>query len=793
MVQGPQPAQPAGIGSAQRLTKPPVPVERESPSAVGDDARIAVAASGSARTEKSTTGKSTSEDVVAAATETGKAGAIARNQEQRAELGRAETMLQIALEAYEAIGTVYGGLQALAELAGNENLTDEERATLNAAFQNLKQDIGIIVESTFFDGDNIFNGGIGPDGETVIGLSAVRPSGASSDRRIPPSPMLEKRDGFKELHLLTVASAGVARADTENAAEIVRSLGDSIALRQDGLRRIQASEIEPDRIPGDNAAPFGVAEHARNLSLSVADNILVGGAVPFQDKADRMRHILELANGGRPPETAVTPKTPVLALALKTAVLLTQQSGAEVRGLTNALLQGGEARPIAETLLKTTDMASNTTGLASNTTGSAPKATDMVSTVMVDPAETASKVPAAQTDYHAPSDGGPVIIQAENIQAEGQENGAGKEVAIPSMLVSDPSPGMAGPTMATPSAGPAAPVTMEAGVPEAVRNPGRSFERDSAVHLPATTKMPVEAGVGNIAAPYHKGAVTPVGGGAPEASSVTPLLSDVPMDRLIAVALEINHPRTQANTEIRQTELPKIAELDSARRASGLVHQVRDADPRLDVGFAIVKTVYEAPSDRIQAYGGSIPIEQGGLMAELVRADNILHVADLAIEQIDLHLDYLRGLAEEAGTGASRNRVALDEIFQAVKSNIIDGLAQTTEAQGEKILAGGGGPANGPDGEFVIRLSVGGAAGEAHDIAIPSMRVKDLSPDLADAHIRTRDRAIEAVEHIEIASENTAQTRDMIAEERILIRRLISTEITQQASRSPLARSALGL
>jgi len=791
MVQGPQTAQPAGIGSAQRLTKPPVPVERDAPSAVDDDARSAVATSGSARTEistteKSTTGNLTSEDVVAASTETGKAGAIARSQGQRAELGRAESMLQIALEAYAAIGAAYGGLQALAGLAGNENLTDDERASLDAAFQNLKQDIGIIVESTFFDGDNIFNGGIGPDGETVISLSAVRSSGAPSYMNMPPNSVLEKFDGFNDSHLLSVVSAGAARQGTEYAAQTVRSLGDSIVLQQDGLRRIKASEIEPDRIPGDAAAPFGLADHARNLSLSVADNILAGGAVPFQDKADRMRHILELANGGRPPETAVTRKTPVQALALKTAVLLTQQSDAELRVLMNALLQGGEARPTAETLLKTTNMASNTTG-------SAPKAADMTaSTVMVDPAETGSKDPAAQIDYRVPSDGGAVIIQPENIHAEGQENAAGKEIAIPSMLVSDPSPGMVGPTMAIPTGGPVAPATLEAGVPEAVRHPGRSIERDTAVHQPATTMMPAEVGMGYIAAPYYKGTVTPADRGAPQTSSVTPLLSDLPMDQLIAAALEINHPRTQVNTEIRQTELPKIAELDSARRASGLVHQVRDADPRLEVGFAVVKTVYEAPSDRIQAFGGSIPIEQGGLMAELVRADNILQVADLAIEQIDLHLDYLRGLAEEAGTGASRNRNALDEIFQAVKSTIIDGLAQTTEAQGEKILAGGGGPANGPNGEFVIHLSVGGAAGEAHDIAIPSMRVKDLSPDLADAHIRTGERAVASVDHIEIASGNTAQTRDMIAEERTLIRRLISTEITQQASRSPLARSALG-
>ena len=264
---------------------------------------------------------------------------------------------------------------------------------------------------------------------------------------------------------------------------------------------------------------------------------------------------------------------------------------------------------------------------------------------------------------------------------------------------------------------------------------------------------------------------------------------DAPMDQAIAAALALNQSRNQAAAEVRLTELSKIGELDASRRASGLVHQVRDADARLEAGFTIVKTTYEAPADRIQEFGASVLMQPGGFMAELIRADNILHVADLSIEQIDLHLDYMRGLAEESATVSSRDRTALDEIFQAVKSNIIDTLAQTTEAQGEKILSGGGGP----DGEYVIRLSEGGAAGEGHDIAIPSMRVKDLSPDLFYADIRTRDAASASVDHIERASEDALQTRDMIAEQRTLIRRLISIEIAQNASRSPLARSALGL
>jgi len=102
-------------------------------------------------------------------------------------------------------------------------------------------------------------------------------------------------------------------------------------------------------------------------------------------------------------------------------------------------------------------------------------------------------------------------------------------------------------------------------------------------------------------------------------------------------------------------------------------------------------------------------------------------------------------------------------------------MAQTTEAQGEKILVGG----DGPHGEFVIKLFEGGAAIVAHSIAIPSMRIEDLSPDLFHADIRTGYSAVAALAHVDSASADATKTRDMIAEQRSFIRQLIALEINQ--------------
>ena len=66
---------------------------------------------------------------------------IAQTQGVRAELVRAETMLQIAQKAFAAIEIIYAGMQELAEMALDEDLTEGERATLAAAFQDLKQQI----------------------------------------------------------------------------------------------------------------------------------------------------------------------------------------------------------------------------------------------------------------------------------------------------------------------------------------------------------------------------------------------------------------------------------------------------------------------------------------------------------------------------------------------------------------------------------------------------------------------------------------------------------------------------
>jgi hypothetical protein len=249
-------------------------------------------------------------------------------------------------------------------------------------------------------------------------------------------------------------------------------------------------------------------------------------------------------------------------------------------------------------------------------------------------------------------------------------------------------------------------------------------------------------------------------------------------ERLVAAAQDPFQARPHGGGDVRLPESARTVDLDPIRRAAGATQQTRDADVRLDAGLVAARPAGEESADSVAGFGASIPVEPGGFLAELVRADSMLHIADQSIEQIDLNLDYMHELTEEAASGLGRDPAVLDDLFQVVKADVIDSLAQTTEAQGEKILAGG----TGPDGDYVIRMT----GGDAPEIAIPSMRLGDLAPDLTQAGIRTRDAAIVAMPLVDFASDDALQAREEIAEQRALLRQMISREITRNGASRPM-------
>ena len=593
----------------------------------------------------------------------------------------------------------------------------------------------------------------------MFGLSALGKSGRPLDVLIPAIPLMEIFEGVEESDFLGVGSDHLAGAQSDAAKQLFRQQADMIEAQRVTVQQIFATEIDPSQALSDRNGEFGPPKFAEHLSNLVSEMILVGGDIPFEVSADRMREILGRSHDETSPRAAVT----------RTATSQIGQTSV-----------GGDFGPADETLQRTDLPLKAIGGELTHRRGLA----EAVSTE----SGSAAGYRATSNDRFQARDGqnGDPQPAIEPRDARFLFGDDGQKPAIPSgAKITMPETVLPALDHAAPAAlddaAPAAMKNMESSTPEIARKLDENVKQPAMVHQPMSSAIPGSLPAGHGVAPT-----------LPAKQTGIDLPVDAPLEQSLAVALELPQSRNQAIIEVRQTELPKIGELDTSRRAAGLVHQYREADTRLEAGFAIVKTTYEAPTDRIHEFGASGLVEPTGFMAELLRADNILHVADVSIEQMDLYLDYMRGLAEESAGEPSRDRTALNEIFQAVKANIVDNLARTTEAQGEKILAGGGGPANGPNGEFVIRLSMGGVAGEGHEIAIPSMRVKDLSPDLFFADIRTREAAIAAIDHIELASADAVQTRDMIAEARLLIRQLMTMETARNGSRPPISQSPLG-
>ena len=815
MIQGPQLVNQALSGVAERLLNPAVTADPERLTNAINSARLAEASNRLMRTERAAT-----DDVATVFTRAGGPEAIARIETHgmRSELVRAETMLQIAQEAYTAIEVLYGGMAELARLALDESLTVEQRQALNGAYQELKQDVEDIINATVFDGEHLLKEGEGPNGEFVIHLSSVGDSGEPLDILIPPGSVMDKIEGLKDADLLSVESALMVMEGAGKAAEILSAYGNLTESQRAVLQRIYATGVAPGQSLADYVTTFETPKYAEGLSRLVADIVLAGGDVPFEESADRLRDVLARTIEDQQPPAAGAAVNPrpvqvnnIQVQNTRLAVSLDPDTGEAPLREAAGQLDGHQARrdsaakvdadrpsdSFAAELVRAGEAFAKAEAVLNSMREKLVALYRLAEEVALDGGapppdreEKAAEFQAlkARLDVPAPLDTRDADGKGEAVLAGGDgsgggivvrlpgrgEGGSGRDITIPSLLVKDLSPDLVEAKIPTAAAALEAMKHIDAAITDIVdvaltevRQARASIATDRGLApRPVTTQL-----AGDV---HGAASMTPAAKTDPEADAIQLAAAPVTVAPQIEQVVS-DRQRDRLRIEVLDAEVPKLREMDAARRATGLVQQVSNADTRIEAGLAIQRTVYEAPTDQASAFGAAIPVEPGGFMTELLRADHMLHVADLSIAQIDVNLDYMRGLAEEAAGDSSRYRIALNEIFQVVKLNIVDPLAQSAEAQGEKILAGG----NGPDGEFVIHLSEGIVAGEAHDIAIPSMRIRDLSSDLFYADIRTRESALAAVDHIEFASENAANARDMIAEQRNLIRRLMAMNISR--------------
>lgn len=787
MIPGPQLAQQAFSGTAERLTGPALPAGPESLSESPPPPEM---------TDLSPTEEPAAASRITDVTTTDEAEAVARNSELKAGLARAETTLQIAEEAVAAIEYIHGAMEALAETALKEGLSEKQRADVNAAFQELKRTIDQIIVDASFEGTPILEGGDGPEGAYQILLSASGASGELPAILIPPISVTALIEEFRNATLLNVAAAGAALQGIEGAARTLSAQDDLIAFQHAALLQIFATDISPDANPSDRISPSGPPIHVGGLSRLAADIVSSKQKIPFQDQADRFRTILERVISDDPTEPPQqTPGPPISRPAVKTGHFTPEPDRAVDRLRTVEMTLGIVRASLVEMHHQAEKVftAGQESGVFYEGADAAFQAIKghLNKFVVAMDLRGEKILPGGHRPDVSPNvspDGGNVIRVST-----GEENGVSHATAVPSLLVEDFSPELVTAQILTAEGASEVmsvidialadvidvaleDVTRVSNANETVRSPAIQI---NPVMLPGTAPL----GPGTNATPVSEGFQPQAAVARIERFRTEEVVAGASFDQQ---RLDIQQAIHQAGRGANHTQLDALrleAQTEQARDATqrlpGIMPLNRDADTRVEIGVPLAKSMFEAPSDQAASAGGSLPGDHGGYLAELRRADNMLHVADLSIEQIELHLDYMRDLAEEASTNSSRHRVALDPVFQFVKSNIVDTLAQNTEAQGDKILSGG----DGPVGEYVIRLSETGVAGQGHEIGIPSMRVQALSPDLFRAHIRTPEGAAEAFDSLTLVSEDVAQTHEKIAEQRGFIRKLIYVEIAHQGSR----------
>lgn len=751
MIQGPLQVQGVAPDIAHRLIDPPSSSKIELLSTAARNARSVEAADGLSRAERSGAA-----DVATVFTRTSSPEAITQLETEglRSELVRAETILQIAQEAFTAIEVIYGGMQELVRIALDEGLTKNQRIVLNDAFQELKQDITDIIDATVFDGEHLFKGGEGPDGEFVIRLSAVGVSGAPLELLIPPGSVVQRIEGFENSNLLKVEAAQVEFDGADKAMDVIRLQGDLIALHRDTLQTIFSAEVDPNQSLTDYVESFESPKYVEGLSHLIADIVLAGDKVPFEDSADRLRDILARADFSNPssPHTQPNERSAGMSVNRERYGFLSELDSANTvldhaqRSLSAMGTQLDNMRRLAQDIL-----TGNNDDFAAEGQGGMLEEKRASFQILKGQLDAAHDFSASGTgDKTAIGNVGPdgeYVIQF----SQAVNGGSVHEIVIPSLRTADLLPNLDDASISSPDDALAF-----------IRLIDRATTRGGAIYDTASS---VENAINMIQTER-----TVIDQSAPPEPVPPNLLDDTAAVLMQQLAIDVH--RDQARAQVLDTEVPKLRELDSAGRMAALTPQSLDVDLIREPGASLRSAIYEAPFEHLMGQGTVNAVEPSGFMAELLRADSVLHIAGLSVEQIDLHMDYLRGLAEEASSASSRSRLALDEVFQVVKSNIIDTLAQTAESQGERILSGG----DGPDGEYVLRLSEGIKGGQSLEIAIPSMRVKDLSTDLFYADIRTPEAAVAANHAVEFASDEIAKIRDMIGEQRTLVQQLLHVE-----------------
>ena len=232
------------------------------------------------------------------------------------------SLLQSADDALSKIRVKLDQLTVLAQRASSDNLSDLERAQLDAQFQAIKSAIDTIAATAQFNGIPVLQGGDGADGALEIPYK-VGTGAAPQDEivaSVAPASVADLSAGLADDSLSTQAGASTAGTDITEAIDAVGPIRAGIA----GTRERFAAAYDNNRSmqQANDAVRDALTTPSVTIDLSrvLAERIAQQGGVSLTSPAaDRFRQLLLAFNlrdtGPRsaPDEQSVSSNAPAAA------------------------------------------------------------------------------------------------------------------------------------------------------------------------------------------------------------------------------------------------------------------------------------------------------------------------------------------------------------------------------------------------------------------------------------------------------------------------------------------------
>ena len=170
-------------------------------------------------------------------------------------IGDGSSLSAIQDGVYSSLGDISGRLQELATQSANGTLNDEQRGTINQEFQGLTEEANRIVQSTSFNGQNVFSGSssiqVGTDSQSSSQISLKDPGIAQTVSQLLPLSVdsqanartaIDQLDTFTQQLAQNRGDLGAQQSRLDSANSTVQTQRDNSIQAESRIRDLDYAE-----------------------------------------------------------------------------------------------------------------------------------------------------------------------------------------------------------------------------------------------------------------------------------------------------------------------------------------------------------------------------------------------------------------------------------------------------------------------------------------------------------------------------------------------------------------------